>query len=153
MLVSHRQYELHLEQAGLSKIVFTLSMLGNNHPKCSCHSISCLPNASLEKSFIPPPLATPPYVVPFQLVSNYLCDPTPDTSYWLLGSLSPSHPARSQWHRHWRFLSFELLPSIERNHKEYLETCKHWAKQSTLLHPQTSWDDGCPVDVAKQMSC
>lgn len=81
MLVSHRQYELHLEQAGLSKIVFTLSMLGNNHPKCSCHSISCLPNASLEKSFIPPPLATPPYVVPFQLVSNYLCDPTPDTSY------------------------------------------------------------------------
>lgn len=97
-----------------------------------------------------PPLATPPYVVPFQLASNYLCDPTPDTSDWLLGSLSPSLPARSQWHRHWRFLYFELLPYSERNHKEHLETCKHWAKQSTLLHPQTSRDGGCPVDVANR---
>lgn len=36
-----------------------------------------------------------------------------------------------------QFLYFELLPYIKRNHKEYLETCKHWEKQSTsFIHRQ-----------------
>lgn len=40
-------------------------------------------------------------------------------------------------YKYWQFLYFELLPYIKRNHKEYLETCKHWEKQSTsFIHRQ-----------------
>lgn len=118
--------------------------LGTNRPhKDHCHSrpfVWCQFAQSFNCSLsLPPP---PRLVVPFQLVFDGLYDPHVIwlTSSWGLRGLHlPALLSRCfKGYKHWQFLYFELLPYIKRNHKEYLETCKHWEKQSTFLHPQAS---------------
>lgn len=102
-------------------------------------------------------LSSPPSVVSFHLASNGPCDPRvilPMNCWGLRGLHLPALLSRClKEYKYRQFLYFELLPYIKRNHKEYLETHKHWEKQSTFLHLQTSWGDECSVDTIQQASC
>lgn len=78
-MLSHRQYKLHLERAGWSKIVVTWSILGiSNAQKFSCRRGCCLPDATLGNSFTLP--LTTPLCCAFSVGIDGPHAPTPDTA-------------------------------------------------------------------------